>query len=128
MVRFPFILEMWYEEEAAVNPDGSPGWTEGNVREWRIVGRCNARQNGQARMVRGENGQAFLYSYEVTMPHDTKPIPLGTQVRIYDSRGVNIFDRTRNINDGLKNSNSVSYRVEGFYKSGQKYEDVKLWL
>ena len=29
MVRFPYTLEMWYEEDASQNPDGS--WNEGNA-------------------------------------------------------------------------------------------------
>lgn len=112
---------MWYEEDATLNPDGS--WTEGRG-EWRVLGRCNAQQNGQAREVRGENGQAFLYSFEVTMPANTPPIKLGTQVCIFDSRGINIFDHTRRTEDGK----GKSYPVQGFYKSGQRYENTKLWL
>ena len=91
MVRFPYTLEMWYEEDASQNPDGS--WIEG-AHEWRVIGRCNARQNGRAQQIKGQNGDAFLYSFEVTMPADTQPIPIGTKVRIFDSRGFNIFDRS----------------------------------
>lgn len=125
MIRFPFILEMWYEEDAVQNPDGS--WTEG-AHEWRVVGRCNARQNGKAQMVKGLNGQAFLYSYEVTMAANTQPIPIGTQVRIFDNRGFNIFDRTPHNDARPKEKDTASYPVQGFYKSGQRYEDTKLWL
>ncbi len=125
MVRFPYTLEMWYEGEATLNPDGS--WTEG-INEWRPVGRCNAHQNGQAREVRGQNGQVFLYSFEVTMPAHTQPIPIGTKVRIFDNRGVNIFDRTPRKDEKPRNDNAASYPVQGFYKSGQRNEDVKLWL
>ena len=89
MVRFPYTLEMWYEEDASQNPDGS--WIEG-AHEWRVIGRCNARQNGRAQQIKGQNGDAFLYSFEVTMPADT------------------------------------SYPVQGFYKSGQRYENTRLWL
>ena len=87
MVRFPYTLEMWYEEDASQNPDGS--WIEG-AHEWRVIGRCNARQNGQAQQIKGQNGDAFLYSFEVTMPANTQPIPIGTKVRIFDSRGFRI--------------------------------------
>lgn len=59
MVRFPYTLEMWYEEDASQNPDGS--WIEG-AHEWRVIGRCNARQNGRAQQIKGQNGDAFLYS------------------------------------------------------------------
>ena len=76
MVRFPYTLEMWYEEDASQNPDGS--WIEG-AHEWRVIGRCNARQNGRAQQIKGQNGDAFLYSFEVTMPADTQPIPIGTK-------------------------------------------------
>ena len=123
MIRYPYTLEIWYEEDAVPNPDGSPGWIEGKG-EWRVLGRCNARQNGQAREVRGENGQAFLYSFEVTMPANTPPIKLGTQVCIFDSRGINIFDSAHRTEDGK----GKSYPVQGFYKSGQRYEDTRLWL
>lgn len=82
---------MWYEEDASQNPDGS--WIEG-AHEWRVIGRCQRRQNGQAQQIKGQNGDAFLYSFEVTMPANTQPIPIGTKVRIFDSRGFNIFDRS----------------------------------
>ena len=127
MKRFPYILEMWYEEDAVPEKDGAPGWIEG-IGEWRFVCRCNARQNGQARMVKGQNGEAFLYSFEVIMPADTQPIPIGTKVRIFDNRGFNIFDRTPHTDTRPKEKDTASYPVQGFYKSGQHYEDTKLWL
>lgn len=116
---------MWYEEDATQNPDGS--WVEG-AHEWRVVGRCNARQNGQAQQIKGQNGDAFLYTFEVTMPADTQPIPIGTKVRIFDSRGCNIFDRSPHTEAKPKDRDTASYPVQGFYKSGQRYEDTKLWL
>ena len=76
MIRYPYTLEMWYEEDATQNPDGS--WNEG-THEWRVVARCNARQNGQAQQIKGQNGDAFLYSFEVTMPANTQPIPIRDQ-------------------------------------------------
>lgn len=125
MIRFPFTLEMWYEEDATKNPDGS--WTEG-AHEWRLVGKCNARQNGKAEMIKGQNGESFLYSFEVMMPATTQPIPIGTKVRIFDSRGFNIFDRTPRTDLKPASKDTASYPVQGFYKSGQRYEDVRLWL
>lgn len=127
MIRFPYTLEIWYEEDAVPNPDGSPGWIEGK-HEWRIIGKCNARQNGKAQMVKGQNGEAFLYSFEVTMPAHTQPIPVGTKVRIFDNRGINIFDRTQRTDDRPKDNDTASYPIQGFYKSGQRYEDTRLWL
>ena len=121
MIRFPYTLEMWYEEDATLNPDGS--WTEG-AHEWRTVGKCNARQNGKAQQIKGQHGDAFLYSFEVTMPSNTQSIPIGTKVRIFDSHGFNIFDRTPRI----EARPTASYPVQGFYKSGQRYEDTRLWL
>lgn len=125
MIRYPHTLEIWYEEDAILNPDGS--WTEG-AHEWRFVSRCNARQNGQAKQIKGQNGQVFLYAYEVTMPAATRPIPIGTRVRIFDRHGINIFDHTRRTEAGPTEMDTASYPVQGFYKSGQRYEDTKLWL
>lgn len=125
MVRFPYTLEMWYEEDASQNPDGL--WIEG-AHEWRVIGRCNARQNGRAQQIKGQNGDAFLYSFEVTMPADTQPIPIGTKVRIFDSRGFNIFDRSLRTEAKPKDKDTASYPVQGFYKSGQRYENTRLWL
>lgn len=117
MVRFPYTLEMWYEEDATQNPDGS--WAEG-AHEWRTVGKCNAYQNGQAQTIMGQN--------EVTMPANTQPIPIGTKVRIFDNRGYNIFDHAPHTDDRPKEKGTASFPVQRFYKSGQRYEDTKLWL
>lgn len=125
MKRYPYWLEKWYEEDAIRNPDGT--FVEG-MHEWRMVGRCNARQNGQADQVRGANGDVFLYSYEVTMPPDIEPIPLGTQVRVIDRDGINIFDHQPKSDAEPKKDNSDTYPVQGFYKSGQRHEDSRLWL
>ena len=110
-VRFPYTLEMWYEEDASQNPDGS--WIEG-AHEWRVIGRCNARQNGRAQQIKGQNGDAFLYTFEVTMPAVTLPIPIGTKVRIFDSRGFNIFDRSLRTEAKPKDKDTASYPVQGF--------------
>ena len=123
--KITYTLEMWYEEDASQNPDGS--WIEG-AHEWRVIGRCNARQNGRAQQIKGQNGDAFLYSFEVTMPADTQPIPIGTKVRIFDSRGFNIFDRSLRTEAKPKDKDTASYPVQGFYKSGQRYENTRLWL
>lgn len=135
MVRYPYTLEIWHEEDAIQNPDGS--WTDG-VAKWHTVGRCNARQNSKAQQIKGQNGGAFYYSFEVVMPANTPPIAIGTRVRIIDNIGRNIFDRSiRSISNGCqcshcrpaeKELDEISYPVQGFYKSGQRYEDVKLWL
>ncbi len=77
---------------------------------------------------KGQNGDAFLYSFEVTMPADTQPIPIGTKVRIFDSRGFNIFDRSLRTEAKPKDKDTASYPVQGFYKSGQRYENTRLWL
>ncbi len=125
MVRYPYTLEMWHEEDAVLNPDGS--WTEG-AHEWIKAGRCNAKQNGQAKQVRGQNGSAFLYSFEITMPANTDPIPLGTQVRVFDRKGINIFDQTKRNEGKPQKDSTASYPVQGFYKSGQRNEDVRIWI
>lgn len=131
MIHYPYTLEMWYEEDAVRNPDGT--YTEG-VHEWRTVGPCNVRQNGQAQQVRGANGEAFIYSYEVVMPSNTDPIPLNTQVRVIDRNGINIFDHKPKVESkpkietGTNVGGRSTYAVQGFYKSGQRYEDTRLWL
>lgn len=125
MIRYPYTMDIWYEEDAVLNPDGT--FTEG-AHEWRTVGRCNARQNGQAQQVKGANGEAFLYSYEVIMPSNTEPIPLGTQVRIIDRNGINIFDHRPKSDAEPNKDSSDTYAVQGFYKSGQRYEATRLWL
>lgn len=135
MVRFPYILEVFCEESAVLNPDGS--WLAGRG-QWRRVGRCNARQNSKAQQIKGHNGDTFLYTFEVVMPSDTQPIAIGSRVRIIDNAGRNIFDMTANssnISGGCKCCNSkhrevseASYTVQGFYKSGQRYEYTKIWL
>ena len=63
-----------------------------------------------------------------TMPADTQPIPIGTKVRIFDSRGFNIFDRSLRTEAKPKDKDTASYPVQGFYKSGQRYENTRLWL
>lgn len=125
MVRYPYTLEIWHEENATLNADGS--WAEG-AHEWRFVGRCNVRQNGQARQIKGDNGEAFLYSFEVVMPPNTHPIAIGTQVRVFDNRGLNIFNRSPRTDENPAENDAASYPVQGFYKSGQRYEDTRLWL
>lgn len=124
MVRFPYILDMWYEEDATTDPEtGMP--IEG-AHEWIQVSRCNARQNGKAIEMKGADGKAFLYSYEIVMPPQVEPIPLGTKVRVVRNDGINIFSN-KPISESDQPGTGV-YEVQGFYKSGQKHEDTKLWV
>ena len=125
MIRYPYTIEMLYEDDSIRNPDGTYPEV---ASEWRIVGKCNARQNGQAQKIQGANGNSFMYSYEVIMPPNVDPIPIGTQVRIIDKNGVNIFDRRPDNDFNQENINNSTYQVQGFYKSGQQYEDTRLWL
>lgn len=127
MIRFPYTLEMWHEEEATQDPE-TGAYAEGTVNEWRIVGKCNARQNGQARTVKGQDGSAFLYAYEVVMPSTTPPIAFNTRVRIYDRNGINIFDQEPRCEDSPDSSVSRSYPVKGFCRSGQPNQNVTIWL
>lgn len=53
MVRFPYTLEMWYEEDASQNPDGS--WIEG-AHEWRVIGRCNPVRMDEHSKSKGKTG------------------------------------------------------------------------
>lgn len=125
MVRFPHILEMRCAEVATLNPDGT--WSEGAQR-WHTVGRCNARAVGRAQQTGAGNGHVYLYSFEVTLPADTPPIAIGTPVRIFDKRGVNIFDQSPHCDGPLVRDSPATYPVQGFRKSGQRHEYTTLWL
>ena len=119
MRRYPYTLEMLYEEDAILNSDGS--WSEG-VREWRYVCPCNAHQNGKAHEISLSDGSLKVYSFEVTMPSQQKPIPSNTKVRIVDYNGINIFDGKP------KKESIISYRVLSNNLPKQRHEKSKLWL
>lgn len=123
MVRYPFTLEYLYEADAEQLPDGS--WEEG-VREWRSVGRCNAHQNSNARMMTAQNGEVYSYSYEIVMPSDSCPIHIGTPVRVLDAMGNNIF--AHHVCGDSEDVAEVSYAVKGYYRSGQRYAKTKIWV
>lgn len=118
MKRYPYTLEMWYEEDAILNPDGS--WTEGASR-WEEVCKCNVRQNGRARQVRLPDGSMFTYSYEVVLPSRTPSIAENTKVRVVNN-GINLFDG-KPVGDDNK-----SYRVAGFNPFKQRNEGLVMWL
>lgn len=119
MRRYPYVLEMLYEEDATLNPDGS--WNEG-VNEWVVVSRCNAEQNGSAREISMNDGSLKVYSYVVALPSSQNPIPINTPVRIIDNKGYNIFDGKP------KDESSTSYRVISNKLPKQRHEKSKLWL
>lgn len=121
MVRYPYILEMWKEAEAVLNDDGS--WTEGKAR-WCYVCRCNARRGGSALERSGVDGKAFVYSYEVIMPATAPTIPLGTKIRILDRHEANILENAPCQCEQGQNT----YRVKGFDRSGQRFQNVRLWV
>ena len=119
MKRYPYMLEMLYEEDAILNADGS--WTEGR-NEWISVCRCNAEQNGSAREVAQSDGTVRVYSFEVTMPPTQRPIPTNRRVRIIDHNGYNIFDGKP------KEQSPISYSVISNKIPKQRGEKAKLWL
>lgn len=119
MRRYPYTLEMLYEEDAILNEDGS--WTEGKS-EWIEVCKCNAEQNGNAREVTQSDGTLKVYSFEVTMPSFQKPIPVNTKVRIIDQNGYNIFDGKP------RDMSAASYGVISNKLPKQRLEKSKLWL
>ena len=123
MVRYPFTLEYLYETDATQLPDGS--WQEG-AQEWRKLGRCNAHQNSNARTITAQSGEVYAYSYEIVMPSDSCPIPIGTPIRVLDDGGNNIFAQ-HSCDDGNALS-TASYAVKGIYRSGQRYAKTKLWV
>lgn len=120
------MMQIWREEDAKQDPE-TGDWIEGE-HQWMYFCRCNARQNGKATMIRGQNGESFLYSYEIILPPDVKPIPIGTKVRITDNKQINIFSYAPNGNTSEIGDSDSYYAVKGFYLSGQKNENNKLWL
>lgn len=126
MVRFRFRLEIWFGEDALHDP-ATGNWS-GKPHEWQYISKCNVKQNGKAKTIRTQSGEAYVYAYEVILPARTKAIPIGTRVRILDKNGVNIFDGEPMNNKSPEEAPNASYAVQGFYKSGQRFEDAKLWL
>ena len=112
MIRFPYILLRWNH----------------NTDEWQTVSRCNARYDGKARFIESPNGKVIEYTYEVVMPQNVLPLEENEEVRILDRCGKNIFDHRLGAPIGSTLEDSVSYPVQGFYKSGQRYEYTKIWL
>lgn len=118
MRRYPYKLEMWHEDDATQNEDGS--WTEGKGC-WRYVCDCNLRQNGRSAQVKLSDGTLFTYSYKAVIPSRVKPIPIGSRVRVV-SDGLNMFDMRP-----VKESSKV-YSVVGFDPFKQRFQDKELWL
>lgn len=121
MVRYPYTLEVWHEEEATLNPDGS--FTEGHA-EWVSHCRCNAHSNGRAQEAVGSNGKVIIYSFEVIVPSNAGRLAEGAKVRIIDRYGNNIFDgepRTEGERD-------TYYTVQGYDPTGQRNQQHKIWL
>lgn len=112
MIRFPYTLQRWNSA----------------TEEWQTVSRCNARYDGKTRFIESPNGKAIEYTYEVIMPANVRPIEENEEVRILDRHGKNIFDRRPDTPVGSTLEDSVSYPVQGYFKSGQRYEYTKLWL
>ena len=112
MIRFPYTLQRWNHD----------------TNEWLTVTKCNARYDGKARFIESPNGQVIRYTYEVVMPANVLPIEENEEVRILDRCGKNIFDHRPDSLIGTTLKDSVSYPVQGFYKSGQRYEYTKIWL
>ncbi len=112
MIRFPYILQRWNHD----------------TDEWQTVSRCNARYDGKARFIESPNGKVIEYTYEVVMPQNVLPLEENEEVRILDRCGKNIFDHRIGVPVSSSLEDSVSYPVQGFYKSGQRYEYTKIWL
>lgn len=127
MVRYPYTIEALIEQEAKQNQDGS--WFEGEA-QWCCLGRCNARQNGAANEVVGNNGKTFVYAYEIVMPANSALIPIGTHIKIKDNKGHNIFNNTLEHSCTCNDNEEIdtTYQVIGYYKSGQRNEDITLWV
>ena len=119
MVRYPYILEMWYEEEGAQQPDGS--YKEG-FSEWRTVGKCNVRPSGVAQKVVLSNGIAFIPSFAGVMRPDAPHIPENTRVRVIKN-GVNLFD----LLPAERSSKTYYVRCDNSAFK-QRHEDTILWL
>lgn len=121
MVKYPFDIDVWCEEEAKLNNDGS--WSEGQG-YWRNVGRCNMRQNGRGSEVTLSDGKVVIPSFEVSLPSYIAPIPLGTKVRI-TQRGRNMLCSQCN---NPKQEAINDYRVLGYKPYKQMFASRILWL
>lgn len=119
MVRYPYILEMWYEEDGVQQPDGS--YAEA-FSEWRTVGKCNVRPNGSAKEVVLADGIVFVPSFTVIMKPNAPHIHEGTRVRVLKG-GVNMFDLLP-VNQSAK-TYDVRYSNTAFK---QRHENTILWL
>ncbi len=79
-------------------------------------------KNGRAQQIKAKR-DAFLYSFGGYDACRYTANSIGTKVRIFDSRGFNIFDRSLRTEAKPKgHAHTASYPVQGFYKSGQRYE------
>lgn len=125
MVRYPYTLEVWHEEDAKQDPI-TGNWTQGS-HEWRHLSKCNVYQNGNARLIRLPNGEDYLYSFKVILPARTPVVEIGTKVRIY-LNGINMFNGEPYNDDEPKEGDQSAYPVKGFDLFRQKYEDKVLWL
>lgn len=121
MVRYPYTLEAWFEENATLNPDGS--FTEGHA-EWVKWCKCNAHSNGRAQEAVGANGKVIVYSFEVIVPSNAKRLADGTKVRIIDREGNNIF----NGEPRTESQVDTFYTVQGYDPTGQRHQQRKIWL
>ena len=119
MQRYPYILEMWYEEDAVLNSDGS--WSGGKS-EWRKVSRCNVAQNGQASQIALVDGTVTSYSFKVTMPPYIEAPLENTKVRVLTTKGYNIADGKH------REISKVTYNVLSRKLAKQRYENTVLWL
>lgn len=121
MVKYPHILEVWREEDATLNPDGS--FTEGRA-EWVEHCRCNAHSNGKAQEAVGANGKVITYTYTVRLPSTAGRLEDGTKVRVIDLDGNNLFNGEPKTED----KGAAFYSVQGYDPTGQRHQQRRIWL
>lgn len=119
MQRYPYTLEMWYEEDATLNPDGT--WSEG-FSEWQVVSKCNALQNSQASQTTLIDGTVTSYSFKVVLPPYIEAPLENTRVRILTNKGYNIADGKH------REVSKQSYNVLSRKLPKQRYENTVIWL
>lgn len=121
MVKYPHILEVWREEDAIQDDDGH--FIEGHA-EWVRHCRCNAHSNGKAQEAVGANGKVITYTYTVRVPSTAVRLEDGTNVRVIDLKGNNLFNGEPKTDD----KGSAFYSVQGYDPTGQQYQQRRIWL
>lgn len=72
-----------YDEETGTWIPGTPGET--------ITISCRAIPNGSGKTLKGEDGQAVDYDFDIAFPEETERIPTDLEVSIIDQHDVELI-------------------------------------